>query len=308
MSWIPLARAGILAVMALYPTLEQTPPQKSTADLVDLVRPAVVQVVVKITLPSFNRTIPPPLDQLFLNRPVFVVGTGFFVNAAGDVVTASHVANGLQVPGRPPELGVQQIIQILKANGIDAIAAIGVSIPNVETSRLKVESGTLLFPATLTATDADHDIAVFHATVNPFTNMPKTFGGPGAVGLPQTKAGFVHLATKRPRDAEEIFACGFPFGEPGLVTTSGTIASAWKSETLLTARASSGIPNPTEVYWADLRVNPGNSGGPIFRMRDHAVLGIVVENEGNLGFVVPAKYVADFLKAHGIQWNPADKP
>jgi S1-C subfamily serine protease len=306
MSWMPLAPVAMFAVMAFYP-VKQASPQKSTADLVDLVRPAVVQMAIEITEPVFNKRLPPPLDQYFQDRTIFVAGTGFFVNVAGDVVTANHVANGLQIPGRIPDLGIQQIIQMLKTSGINAVAVIGVSIPNVETKQITLASSSTLFPVTLTYTDAEHDIAVFHATVNPFTNMPRTFVGPGTAGLPQQKATFVQLATKRPRDAEDGFACGFPFGESGLVTTSGTIASAWKSETLLSAQ-SAGSTNSTEVYWADLRVNPGNSGGPIFRMSDQAVLGIVVENKGNLGSVVPAKYVADFLKTNAIQWSSADKP
>jgi len=109
---------------------------------------------------------------------------------------------------------------------------------------------------------------------------------------------------KRPRDGEEIFACGFPFGEPGLVTTSGAIASAWKTDLLIAAKAA-GVVETVETYWADLRINPGNSGGPVFRTSDQSVLGMAVEFKGTLGVVVPAKYIAEFLKAHAIQWSSA---
>jgi S1-C subfamily serine protease len=281
-----------------------TPTQKTPADLVDLVRPEVVQVAVKIRLTPFNRrgTIPAPLAPCFQGS-ICVVGTGFFVNAVGDVVTASHVVNGIQ--GRALlEPGSQQIIQMLEVNGIHADTVIVVSIPNVENGHLTVASAGEVFPATFVAADAEHDIAVFHATVNPFTNMSKTFGGPGAVGLRQATAKVVHLAQKRPRDGEDIFACGFPFGEPELVTTSGTIASARKTETLLNA-AATGLSRSVEVYLADLKINPGNSGGPVFRRDDQALLGMAVESKGSLGVVVPAKYIAEFLKAHGIQWMTA---
>ena len=282
--------SAFITVCLLISESTTTAAQKSTADLVDLVRPAVVQVAVKITDIPRTKPIPSPLDQYFRGGVIFVVGTGFFINDAGDVVTASHVATGVQ--GMPLQPGIQQIIQTLEANGIHAEPRIGVSIPNVETSQLRVSGGTDLFPATLVAVDTQHDIAVFHATVNPFTNMPRTFSGPGANGLPQTKAKFVHLALNRPRDGEEIFACGFPFGEPGLVITSGIIASAWKTNTL-TAVAGTGISLPIDTYWADLRVNPGNSGGPVFRPSDQAVLGMVVQLRGSLGVVVPAKYVSE---------------
>jgi S1-C subfamily serine protease len=250
-------------------------------------------------------TIPSPLDKCFQNKPACVVGTGFFVNTNGDVVTASHVANGIQArasePGTP---GTQQIIEMLGANAIHASTIIAVSWPNVEARGLTLIGGRTTFPVTLVAADAEHDIAVFHATVNPFTNMPRLFSGPRYAGLPQTRVKFVSLAVGRPRDGEEIFACGFPFGEPGLVTTSGAIASAWKTKTLLTATAA-GLLRDVEIYWADLRLNPGNSGGPVFRPRDQAMVGMVVEVKGSLGVLVPAKYVSEFLTAHGIQWRPA---
>src|SRR6185437_5681436 len=231
MPWISIARTAILGAVMFYPALSQSSSQKSAADLVELVRPAVVQIVVEMTEPPIKR-VPSPLEQCFKGR-LCVVGTGFFVNANGDVVTASHVASGVQMPGRLAEPGVQQIIQILKANGINAISEIGVSAPNVEIpGKLEFESNAQLIPATLVATDAAHDVAAFHATVNPFTNMPQGFG---IKGVPKTKAALVHLAPARPRDGEEIFACGFPFGDSGLVTTSGTIASAWKYQTLPTA-------------------------------------------------------------------------
>jgi S1-C subfamily serine protease len=295
MSQISLAGTAVLAAVIFCPALRSAKPQKNTTDLIELVRPAVVQVMVRITDGRWQEPLPvsEPVQHCFtVTITRCVVGTGFFINDTGDVVTASHVADD-----------VQQIIQVLGTNGIHARATIGVSTPNVETKNLTDASGTMGFPATLIATDPEHDIAVFRPSTNPFTNMPKTFDGPGASGLPQTKAAFVHLAADRPRDGEGILACGFPFSEPGLVTTSGAIASAWKTEVLLTAKAV-GKTFPIEIYWVDLRINPGNSGGPISRMGDQTVLGMVVELRGSLGIVVPAKYIAEFLKSHDIRSTP----
>ncbi len=278
-----LARIVMFALATLWPMLTSATPQKNTADLIALVRPAVVQVFVRITDVPRPEPLPvskPVQDCFAATRSMCVVGTGFFIDGAGDVVTASHVANE-----------VQQIIQVLGANGIHADAGIGVSMPNVETKTLTFASNVQDFAATLIAMDAEHDMAAFDPPINPFTNMPWTFGGPGAENLPQTKATSVHLSVDRPRDGEEVFACGFPFGESGLVTTSGAIASAWKTELLLTA-AAAGKTSPIDVYWADLRINPGNSGGPVFRTSDQGVVGMAVELKGSIGVVVPAKYVA----------------
>lgn len=269
--------------------------KKSTADLIELVRPEVVQVVVRIALLDTTKPIPFSLNKLFI-RPIFIAGTGFFVNDAGDVVTASHVVNGVPRTGEP---GTQQIIQMLAQHGIHADTLIGVSLPNVDKNGLTISSPTELFPVALVAVDARHDIAVFHATDNPFKSKTKMFSGPG---MPQRTTKFVQFATDRPRDGQEVFTCGFPLGEPGMVTTSGAIASAWKTKKLLTATTDD---QAVEVYWADLRVNGGNSGGPLFRISDQAVLGMAVELGGSLGIVVPAKYISAFLTDHGIKWNSA---
>jgi S1-C subfamily serine protease len=283
---------AIFAVVMFCPALSCTTAQKNTTHLIDLVRPAVVQVLVHITDGAPTISLPVSVQSCFdASKINCVVGTGFFVNDTGDVVTACHVADG-----------VQQIVQLLGTTGIHARATIGINMPNVETKNLTLSSGTVGFPATLIATDPEHDIAVFRPATNPFTNMPKTFAGPGASGFPQTKAAFVHLAVGRPRDGEEVFACGFPFGEPGLVTTSGAIASAWKTELLTTAKAA-GMTIPVEIYWVDLRVNPGNSGGPVFLMGERSVVAMVVELKGSLGFAVPAKYIVEFLKTHDIRFT-----
>jgi S1-C subfamily serine protease len=295
MSKVSLARAAILATTIFCPIPGSAAPQKTAADSIEKVRPAVVQVSVRITDAILPNTVSlsKPLQDCFSVIPsVCVVGTGFFINDTGDVVTASHVADT-----------VQQIIQVLETNGIHAEATIGVNEPNVETKNLIMASGTIGFPVSLIAIDAEHDVAAFRPSVNPFTNMPQTFSGPGTSGLPEPNAAFVRLAVDRPRDGEEIFACGFPFGVPGLVTTSGAIASAWKSEILETAKAA-GKTTAVGVFWVDLRVNPGNSGGPIFRMGDQSVLGMVVELKGSLGFVVPARYIAEFLQGHDIPSTP----
>jgi S1-C subfamily serine protease len=279
--------------------------ENTAADVVDMVRPAVVQVGVEITDSSMIPAIPYSLAPCFRDLPVCVVGTGFFVNDSGDIVTACHVANGFHELGDGSKPGVQQIIQLLEATAIHAIAVVGVNLPDVETPRLRITSAMRFFPATLVAMDAAHDIAVFRATVNPFTNMDTLLIVPNIAGIPHARAKFVKLDSRRPRDTEEIFACGFPFGEPGLVTTLGAIASAGKTEKLVTD-ASEAFPWPVDVYWADLRINPGNSGGPVFRMKDHTVVGVAVEAWGSLGIIVPAKYVVEFLNAQAIKFSSAE--
>jgi len=81
-------------------------------------------------------------------------------------------------------------------------------------------------------------------------------------------------------------------------------------------------------YLADLQVNGGNSGGPVYKVDAAAVIGVCVATQtasvmfGNqpggpavadgrplvysagLTIVVPAKYVVAFLNQNGLAWDP----
>jgi len=290
-----------------YAAKAKEPPK--LADVIDGVRPSVVQVIVMMVqspghpFPQLSDT--SPLGKYFNHSPRLIIGTGFFVNRTGDVVTAFHVVDGFRARDGSEVPGIKKIIDALSAQGIHAEIRIGVALPDVETGRITIAAGTEGFPAVVVATDPSHDLALIRPTVNPFTNMPRTFGGPGAAGLPQATAKSVTFSLTRPRDAEEIFACGYPFGESGLVTTSGTLASAWNSQILVRSEAA-GFPYAQEVYTVDLRINPGNSGGPVFRMSDQAVIGVAVQSLGTLGVVVPSKFVTAFLTSQGVSWNPGE--
>jgi len=228
-----------------------------------------------------------------------------FVNSNGDVVTALHVAdgyidkNGQQIPG------ARQILDELSKSGIESEIVIGVSLPNVESTRINIAAGTSYYSADIATIDASHDLALIRPRLNPFTHMRPIFGGPDAVDIPKQAVSYVTFSVARPKDAEEIFACGFPLSQHGLVTTLGYIASAWNSRVLLRAEAA-GFNYPTEMYIIDLRINPGNSGGPVFKTSDHSVIGTAVESFGNLGIVVPAKFITAFLTSSNIPWTDAD--
>jgi S1-C subfamily serine protease len=278
--------------------------QKSPVDVVQSVGPAVVQVAVVIKMGAWQTKPPPnplpkPIPQSVRNcfpgnRLYCIDGTGFFVNPKGDVVTASHVADD-----------IQDIRELFTADGIPTERVrIGVSFPNFDNGKFEFGSGSRFYPAVLTAIDREHDIAVFHVPDNPFAGIPSAVSGNGVPGFPQSRPTYLRIATSHPSDGEQIFACGFPFGESGLVSTFGEIASAWKSEVLPSSKRDTSI----DAYWVDLRVNPGNSGGPVLRMADHAVLGLVVgfrSGQSGMGIVVPAKYIANFLTANKVQWSLA---
>ena len=274
-------------------------------DLIDGIRPSVVQVAIRIKTRVMPDTgLPQAFRDCFHGTSYCIAGTGIFVNSDGDTVTALHVADGFRSKDGVDHPGVKQVIEALEAAGIHAETVIGVATPNVDNGKVIIEASTNYFPATLIATDPAHDLALIRPSVNPFKDFPRTFSGPGSAGLPQGMAKSVTFSVTRPRDGEAIFACGYPFGEHGLVTTSGTLASAWNSKVLLRSEAA-GFSSPVEIYNADLTINPGNSGGPIFRTSDQAVIGMAVESLGSLGVVVPAKFVTAFLTSQKAQWSPA---
>jgi len=293
-----------------YAAKAKEPPK--LADVIDSVRPSVVQVLVQL-IPTGGADprrqlplaqIPPALRGCLSLTGTCILGTGFFVDSDGDVVTAYHVADGYRAADGSETLGVKQVIEMLRAAGVRADLEIGVATPNFEDKAITVASNTEGFPAAFVATDPVHDLALIRPTVNPFAHMQRAFGGPAFAGVPQATVKYVTFSPTRPRDAEEIFACGYPFSTPGLVTTSGTVASAWNQQVLIRA-AEAGYSSPQDVYTVDLRLNPGNSGGPVFKLSDQSVIGVAVQSFGSLAVVVPSKFVTAFLTSHGVSWTPA---
>ena len=104
-----------------------------------------------------------------------------------------------------------------------------------------------------------------------------------------------------------------------LVTTSGHVASAWSSTTVLVRpprAAGFEMPRMLDRYLVDVEVNPGNSGGPVYCVEDAGIIGVVVSTKAasvtgrvsdpgvygvGLAHVVPEQYVVDLLNKHGVR-------
>lgn len=95
----------------------------------------------------------------------------------------------------------------------------------------------------------------------------------------------------------DVLALGYPLPED-----FGNINSISKDDLKLTHGLVSAPPTPTERFYVlDIRVNPGNSGGPLLDMRGE-VVGIVTaktvsrdEKEDTYGLAIPGKSVAAFI-------------
>jgi S1-C subfamily serine protease len=173
--------------------------------------------------------------------------------------------------------------------------------------------------------DVRHDIALLKMNQNPFT------GGMGAfIKTPGGTIDYPHkvaiLSPDRPRDGERIAVSGYPLSNTVLITTSGYLASSWSEETeeiqIPGAPANFRMPDTIDMYLADMHVNPGNSGGPVYSVEHSAVIGVCVSYQtapvtgsnvgpgaqslffnSGLANIVPVRYVIDLLKKHNLKWT-----
>jgi S1-C subfamily serine protease len=258
-------------------------------DAIDQIRPAVVQIRVE----------PPRSDSTNRER---VIGTGFWVDDGGLLLTARHVI----------EAGKALIGQMQGSR-----LALGLAIPNL-TGPITIRASFEIMDAEVVEEDPRHDIALLRAPSNPFqSGRPSGVHQMGTGFVVNSLYGISSLDVKPVRDGERIAVSGYPLAEPALITTSGGIASAFGTEVQQiqppSAPAGFTVPDVADSYLADVAVNPGNSGGPVYRVVDGTVIGVCVAfriasgqnpspfiyNSG-LSVVVPIKYGLELIARHSV--------
>ena len=239
-------------------------PKLST--MIDRVRPSVVQI-----LAFFG----PPIGG---NGET---GTGFFVSPDGIVVTAKHVISSQPntpcdtsplKPQEPPKFDTTQPKPVQASK-------ILIQLPQVpqHVGSVTVIGNFVGVRARVLACDDKHDIAVLEPEQNPLTMTDKSLpplveSATGDKKIPsQTeKREPAILSARAFRDGDPVFTSGYPLTNMTLITTSGHIASS----------APVGVNEQTgkfeDVYWADIHVNPGNSGGPAFSLEAGTVIGMIL--------------------------------
>ncbi|MGO8951424.1 MAG: S1C family serine protease [Ktedonobacterales bacterium] len=116
------------------------------------------------------------------------------------------------------------------------------------------------------------------------------------------------------RVGELVMAIGNPFGREGAVTIGVVAARAPADEAMSLEPAEAQVPgdrNPRmgahfhgiEVIQADIRLYPGNSGGPLVDAHGH-VVGVNAMVGGGLGFAIPSRVVRQFLLGLDQQTEP----
>jgi S1-C subfamily serine protease len=278
------------------------PAQQALPDLIDGVKWSVVRIELQVdkpTNPKPGEEIPADIQQMLDGSGSLVEGTGLVFNGDADILTAAHVASA-----------IQDTQKALWQRGIASQLYVGFVEPNINSTSFQVRDDVLSSGANIILIDASRDLAILHSQINPVADQFGTINRSGSerfVTVVKTKP--LKFASSAARDGESVFACGYPANSFNLITTSGNIASASAFETLMSATVA-GIPTPQDVYKVDLKINFGNSGGPIFRSSDSAVLGIVIETgggPGGLAIAIPSRMLTEFLTAHHIPWVSAGK-
>jgi len=236
-----------------------------------------------------------------------VVGTGFFVHEGGYVVTALHV--------------IQQIARMANEANRPVQVNVGIAHTNSENMR-----------ANFTVTDCEvvdadevYDLALVRLGRNPLAGELGTGIVVGEVAIP-LPAQVAAIDPDRPEDGEPIAVSGYPLSNPVLITNAGHLASVWHSESRRDFQP--GVSPLVDWYFGDVEVNPGNSGGPVYRVETAEVIGVcrasqpapvrrgdngeparmsdvALNYSSGITVFTPAKYIAEMLARHSL-WESAD--
>jgi S1-C subfamily serine protease len=286
------ATAGNAAQHASSPTLEDRIKRMKTTAVQIAWTPTATPTATTPTIPQFARA-----------------GTGFVVSQSGYVLTAAHVIRNSEAAAR--------------STGQSQIAfEVGFLLDTSSTSRIHFEGSFQWTLAHLVAVDETHDVAILKA---PSPIRPTIGVGQGFITPSVTTA---TLDPDLPTEGVTVLISGYPLDIPTFVTQRGMIASeSFKlaRETPTPARAPQRptIPEVVDSILLDAVVNPGNSGGPVYRSDSGDVIGLcdayvqsplftsknsnvevrpgefLAQNAG-LAVVVPIKYAIELLKQNGV--------
>jgi S1-C subfamily serine protease len=244
----------------------------------------------------------PQIDHLL--QPM---GTGFFVNREGYVVTAGHVIAGgnallSKIPGDKKNLSA------------------GVPYEADENGHIVLYPGSFA-PLQFNVVELDQraDVALLKLKSNPF-DANFSFGQLDGKPI-RVQPTSVEFSLKDPEEGAAVAVSGYPFGNPTLITNSGTVASIAYS--ILGRPSMADFPGNT--YLLDLEADHGNSGGPVYLAASGSVIGVclggfkhaVVDKQdvpakledgtelfykSRMTMSVPARYVVELLKKNHVDF------
>jgi len=277
------------------------------ADAVERIRPCVLQIV--FSARDLSEELRNKIGSPFISAHI---GTGFLLNKDGYAITAYHVITS-----------GQQLIQDDKnyKAGKKRIQ-IGLAQPLTENFRANFN----LVDFDVVDTDPRHDLALLKIRQNPFIGQVRSGIVINGQELPMV-FGTATINPQRPKDGEAIALSGYPLKNAVLITNAGWLATSWAydivEQQVPGAPPDFTMPDRGDIYLADITVNHGNSGGPVYLVSNANVIGMAVafqrapvEGQQNnevtkdgkqlsyssgLTVVVPARYIAELLKKNGVK-------
>ncbi len=276
----------------------------SHADLIANMKSAVIQI-------SYRSDPPVP-------NGAGIAGTAFLVSKDGYALTAAHV--------------ITQTKNSAQASGAKSVQFLaGVSLDTSSVPNVTFKGSFNEIPCTVVDMDEAHDIAILKLSQNPFSPSFRTGIQVGDKQLP-LRVQAARLQAELPPEGKELLVSGYPVPVPTLVTQRGTVASL--SFTTIEIEKPGAppwfkIPEVADLIFADIVVNPGNSGGPFYLSDTGNVIGIchgnlnspvhlqdgsvvqmqvggrsqtLVQNSG-LAVVLPIKYAIALLDKNKISYE-----
>ncbi|WP_182481554.1 S1 family peptidase [Nocardioides immobilis] len=220
-----------------------------------------------------------------------VIGSAFLTGQGRHAVTAKHVIDA--VP-----------------SGWELHA--GLAGPDVDRADVQVHASFIYIPCDLLDEDARSDLALLELRMPPdatsvaLTVTVAPVNGGSTEELDEGRTGPFKIAKGRLADGTEVATSGFPLAAPALVTTAGTLASKF-------APLDPADPDAGMRHLCDLTATGGNSGGPVYRVSDGALVGVLVAGKlsplaGGVGaqsvgltLVTPSQDVVELLVRNGIE-------
>jgi outer membrane biosynthesis protein TonB len=216
-----------------------------------------------------------PVDQSASDHGVHYLffGNGFFINSDGYVLTAAHVLS--QLHGGQPYILLRQ----------------SVGSPRI-------------VPATVTAIDREHDVAILRITPNPFTA--------------NYKVSFLPLSYDRPSPGQTVLTAALLPSKPrDAYTLNATIETRSRGEVLDSefSQLDKGRGD-TELFLFNHEIILGQSGAPVLSTDSQKVVGLVegqwlghntlavaTAEQPTPGAVLPIHYAFALLQQKHIAWR-----
>jgi serine protease Do len=180
-----------------------------------------------------------------------ILGTGFLVNSQGHIITNYHILKPILDSPNP-------------------VPMIGFAHQATSPEEVSISPSFIITDAVVIETDIIHDLALLK-----IHQIPEPQDLSEDPGLPASLWQAVKLNDHTPEEGTGVAVSGFPLPQLELITNSGPIATVSSGNTAHPDGSSA-------AYYADMQVDPGNSGGPVYLAETGEVIGVAVAYDDTL--------------------------